>query len=236
MLDVELQRGQEKQPGVGGMYKRFLRCHGAYRAIPGVITPSRKVVRAPAIAHGLVCVNRADFQIRFGAYRMREKRPRAAGHHRQQRGARECFPDSGSAHQCPCITLNSGGSIAAGNGVYLIRRPSTSATDSVPATASRRISACATTSRTGRGPDAPPQRAHQGESLSEPRPTTRAARSSSRVRGSAAASDTDIEQKVSTKEETANKAKGGKTGVLFQIHFFTDDLFSKIIGKPTFGG
>jgi hypothetical protein len=70
----------------------------------------------------------------------------------------------------------------------------------------------------------------------EPRPTTRAARSSSRVRGSAAASDTDIEQKVSTKEETANKAKGGKTGVLFQIHFFTDDLFSKIIGKPTFGG
>jgi hypothetical protein len=59
-------------------------------------------------------VNRADFQIRFGAYRMREKRPRAAGHHRQQRGARECFPDSGSAHQCPCITLNSGGSIAAG--------------------------------------------------------------------------------------------------------------------------
>ena len=32
-----------------------------------------------------------------------------------------------------------------------------------------------------------------------------------------------------------NKATGGKTGVLFQIHFFMDDLFPKSIGKPVFG-
>jgi hypothetical protein len=32
-----------------------------------------------------------------------------------------------------------------------------------------------------------------------------------------------------------NKATGGKTGVLFQIHFFMDDLFPKTIGKPVFG-
>jgi hypothetical protein len=32
-----------------------------------------------------------------------------------------------------------------------------------------------------------------------------------------------------------NKATGGKTGVLFQIHFFMDDLFPKSIGKPIFG-
>ena len=32
-----------------------------------------------------------------------------------------------------------------------------------------------------------------------------------------------------------NKATGGKTGVLFQIHFFLDDLFPKSIGKPVFG-
>jgi hypothetical protein len=32
-----------------------------------------------------------------------------------------------------------------------------------------------------------------------------------------------------------NKATGGKTGVLFQIHFFMDDLFPKSIGKPLLG-
>jgi hypothetical protein len=32
-----------------------------------------------------------------------------------------------------------------------------------------------------------------------------------------------------------NRATGGKTGVLFQIHFFMDDLFPKSIGKPIFG-
>jgi hypothetical protein len=32
-----------------------------------------------------------------------------------------------------------------------------------------------------------------------------------------------------------NKATGGKTGVLFQIHFFMDDLFPKSIGRPIFG-
>ena len=32
-----------------------------------------------------------------------------------------------------------------------------------------------------------------------------------------------------------NRATGGKTGVLFQIHFFMDDLFPKTIGKPIFG-
>ncbi|HET7766077.1 MAG TPA: hypothetical protein VFK92_13400 [Burkholderiales bacterium] len=32
-----------------------------------------------------------------------------------------------------------------------------------------------------------------------------------------------------------NRATGGKTGVLFQIHFFMDDLFPKTIGKPVFG-
>jgi hypothetical protein len=31
-----------------------------------------------------------------------------------------------------------------------------------------------------------------------------------------------------------NKATGGKTGVLFQIHFFMDDLFPKSMGKPIF--
>ena len=31
-----------------------------------------------------------------------------------------------------------------------------------------------------------------------------------------------------------NKATGGKTGVLFQVHFFMDDLFPKSIGKPIF--
>ena len=33
-----------------------------------------------------------------------------------------------------------------------------------------------------------------------------------------------------------NKATGGKTGVLLQIHFFLDDLFPKSIGKPVIGG
>jgi hypothetical protein len=32
-----------------------------------------------------------------------------------------------------------------------------------------------------------------------------------------------------------NRATGGKTGVLFQLHFFMDDLFPKSIGKPIFG-
>lgn len=32
-----------------------------------------------------------------------------------------------------------------------------------------------------------------------------------------------------------NRATGGKTGVLLQIHFFMDDLFPKSIGKPLFG-
>ena len=32
-----------------------------------------------------------------------------------------------------------------------------------------------------------------------------------------------------------NKNTGGKTGVLFQIHFFIDDLFPKSIGRPIFG-
>lgn len=32
-----------------------------------------------------------------------------------------------------------------------------------------------------------------------------------------------------------NRATGGKTGVLFQIHFFMDDLFPKSIGKPILG-
>jgi hypothetical protein len=32
-----------------------------------------------------------------------------------------------------------------------------------------------------------------------------------------------------------NKATGGKTGVIFQIHFFMDDLFPKSIGRPLFG-
>ena len=32
-----------------------------------------------------------------------------------------------------------------------------------------------------------------------------------------------------------NRATGGKTGVLFQIHFFMDDLFPKSIGRPVFG-
>ena len=32
-----------------------------------------------------------------------------------------------------------------------------------------------------------------------------------------------------------NRATGGKTGVLFQLHFFMDDLFPKSIGKPVFG-
>jgi hypothetical protein len=32
-----------------------------------------------------------------------------------------------------------------------------------------------------------------------------------------------------------NKATGGKTGVLFQVHFFMDDLFPRSIGKPVFG-
>ena len=31
-----------------------------------------------------------------------------------------------------------------------------------------------------------------------------------------------------------NRATGGKNGVLFQIHFFLDDLFPKSIGKPLF--
>lgn len=32
-----------------------------------------------------------------------------------------------------------------------------------------------------------------------------------------------------------NRATGGKTGVLFQIHFFMDDLFPRSIGKPVLG-
>jgi hypothetical protein len=32
-----------------------------------------------------------------------------------------------------------------------------------------------------------------------------------------------------------NTATGGKTGVLFQIHFFLDDLFPKSIGRPLIG-
>jgi len=33
-----------------------------------------------------------------------------------------------------------------------------------------------------------------------------------------------------------NSRTGGKTGVMFQIHFFLDDLFPKSIGKPLVGG
>ena len=33
----------------------------------------------------------------------------------------------------------------------------------------------------------------------------------------------------------ANRATGGKTGLLFQVHFFLDDIFPRSIGRPLFG-